>query len=757
MTNGLSRRQLVWFYAATTFVSAFLLFQVQPIISKAILPWFGGSPAVWTTAMLFFQTLLFAGYAYAHFTQALRPRAQAVIHVALLLLAVAVYPILPGPSWKPPDGSDPAGRILLLLAVCVGLPYFVLSATGPLVQAWFARDYPGRSPYRLYSLSNVGSLLALLTYPFLIEPAFALGLQAAYWEIGFVVFGLLCGFLAVRAGIVGGPSTAWPAEQTLDEAARVQAEAGGLVVAAPPAPDAGNPYRSPDAAAIANQNASESAAGGERSPGWGRRLLWLVLPAFASLTFLATTNHVCQDVAVIPFLWIAPLSLYLLSFIICFDHARWYMPRLYAVMTLLMFLAGGFWTTRALWMPKVRLDPGNFDKIQIDAGLSFAGMFLICMLCHGQLVRLRPHPRHLTMFYLLIAAGGAVGGLLVSLVAPIVFQTGYTEWTIALLGGCVLAVAIMFGTEQNGFVRRYPWLFGPGLVLFAVALYIATLEGMSANSGVVDARRNFYGVVSVTAGSLEVDDEFEPVRYLLNGRIKHGMQFQNETLRDEPTTYYGRDSGVGRAIEYFGTRGTVRLGAIGLGTGTLAAYAAKNDRFTFYEINPQVPLVADKYFTYLGDARERMLHGSGQLEIVMGDARLSLERELTSEPSRGFQVLVVDAFSGDAIPTHLITGEAGEIYRRQLDPDGVLAIHISNRYLDLDPVVRGLADHLQFKVVRIDSQGDDDLGTSTADWMLLTRNAELLKTLGNFAAKPPARARSLLWTDEYSDLFDILK
>ena len=229
MTNGFNRRGMVLFYAATTFVSAFLLFQIQPIISKAILPWFGGSPAVWTTAMLFFQTLLFAGYAYAHFTQALRPRVQAVLHVALLVAAVAaVSRILPGPNWRPPDGLHPASRILLLLSASVGLPYFVLSATGPLVQAWFARDYPGRSPYRLYSLSNVGSLLALLTYPFLIEPAFALGSQSLYWEIGFVVFGLLCGFLAVRAGMIGRAVPTDSGVQSVREAEAVQGEVGGL-------------------------------------------------------------------------------------------------------------------------------------------------------------------------------------------------------------------------------------------------------------------------------------------------------------------------------------------------------------------------------------------------------------------------------------------------------------------------------------------------------------------------------------------------
>ncbi len=362
------------------------------------------------------------------------------------------------------------------------------------------------------------------------------------------------------------------------------------------------------------------------------------------------------------------------------------------------------------------------------------------------------------MFYLSISAGGAVGGLFVSLVAPMIF-TGYTEWAIALLGGCLLAVAIIVGTEEKGFLRQYPWLFVPGLIVLAGGLYWGAVTGLQyASSNVLVAKRNFYGVVSVTSETSKVHGVDEETRILINGRIRHGMQFVDETLRDEPTTYYGRDSGVGLAIDYFGKLPSVKVGAIGLGTGTLAAYVTKNDHFVFYEINPQVPGLANEYFTFLGDAHERIKHGTGRLDIVMGDARLSLERELNSEPSsRNFQVLVVDAFSGDAIPTHLLTREAGDIYRRQLDPQGVLAIHISNRYLDLDPVVRGLADYLKFKVLRIDSSGNDDLGTSTADWMLLTRNEDLLKSLGPKGAESSAEPRSLLWTDEYSNLFRILK
>ena len=760
-------------YATTIFVSAFLLFQVQPIISKAILPWFGGSPAVWTTAMLFFQTLLFAGYAYAHFSrEVFSPKVARAVHVGLLILAaVAVcWSILPSQTQKPPDSNDPSGRILLLLGMTVALPYFVLSATGPLVQAWFSGSFPGRSPYRLYSLSNAGSLLALLTYPVLIEPTLKLSGQAICWEVGFGVFAILCGLLALRSKSAGDSNAAPP----------------------PATPDDGNPYRAPLAATsptaepaavvallvpeAANGNAVHAA---DECPSLFRIAAWLLLPAFASLMLLATTNHACQDVAVIPFLWVVPLAIYLLTFIICFDHPRWYWPRSFGVAALVILFCEMFYAV------KVGENRGKYDDKLLDVLMSFAALFVLCMLCHGELVRIKPHPRRLTMFYLLIAAGGALGGLFVSLVAPHVF-TGYTEWNLGWIGGNVLAAGIILGTVDNGLLRRYPWLIGPALVVVGILL-ASRLELFKPDNSSLAKERNFYGVLRVYNTFADNENDV-PVRELVNGGILHGEQLLDSDRRTEPTSYYAPKSGVGRAISFYSDRRRalspatepveqvrrdglppagfpttqpaeegVRVGAIGLGAGTLAAYARLNDIYTFYEINPQVPPITDKFFTFLSDARQRMGKGHGRLEIVMGDARLSLERELKESGTRKFDVLAVDAFSGDAIPVHLLTREAGDIYAAQLARGGTLAIHISNRYLDLEPVVRGLAEHLKLQVLVIHSDIDSSNGISASDWMLLSDNPRLLASLGPTAEKQHDPHPSLLWTDDYSNLFRIFK
>src|SRR5262245_48594535 len=365
---------LAWVFAATIFLSAFLLFEVQPILSKYILPWFGGSPAVWTTCMVFFQTVLFLGYGYAHWSQrALKPRMQGIVHLALLVVAVALLPIAPNSSWKPLFDEAPTLRILALLSVCVGLPYLALSATGPLLQAWFSRTYPDRSPYRLYALSNAGSLLALLSYPFYVERAWNVGNQANYWTWGFVGFAVLCGATALAA--------CWRSST----------------------------------AAVSDESRSDKRTT-DQAPTIGRRLLWLALPAFASLMLLATTNHVCQDVAVIPFLWVMPLSIYLITFIITFDHSRWYNRRMFAlaaVVTLLVAMAVD---------QLINVGANVSFSFVAELAIYFAALFFLCMVCHGELVRLKPSPRYLTSFYLMISAGGALGGLFVSLLAPVVFS-----------------------------------------------------------------------------------------------------------------------------------------------------------------------------------------------------------------------------------------------------------------------------------------------------------------------------------------------
>ena len=665
--------------------------------------------------MLFFQTALFAGYVYAHLLQRwLRPREQAMVHfvvVAAALAALVLMRLPPGPSWKPIDSSDPTWHVLVLLSAAVGLPYFALSATSPLVQCWFSRVWTDRSPYRLYALSNVGSLVGLLSYPFLFEPAFDLTKQSAMWSWSFVVYGSLCA-------------------SAMYCLARIRQAESGDPVAQPASP-------SPTDVAAA-------------APGAMRRFLWLALPGAASLMLLATTNHVCQNIAVVPFLWVVPLTLYLLTFIICFDHQRWYVRGLWATAAVLALTAAAG-NDQFYWFG-YRL--GTAEELS----LYFAAMFFTCMVCHGELVRLKPDPRYLTEFYLLISAGGALGGIFVGLVAPLVFTT-FFEWPIGVIASCAIAIVVIaVSAPIQAF--RVPGPMTARRALAAVRLFFAPMALVCLGyiiywqfigwEPAVDRARNFYGVVSVFEYDRDKPQEHD--RRMKHGAITHGQQYLDPVKSHWPTTYYSEQSGVGQTIRFFRERGPVRVGVVGLGVGTLATYARTGDRYRFYEINPEVLRMARAHFTYLSDCQVTP-------EIEMGDARLTLERELSSQGGPPlFDVLVLDAFSGDSIPAHLLTEEALEIYRPHLAPGGVIAVHITNRYLYLAPVVRGLARHLAMDTVRINTPRDDSRAIGRSDWMMLTNNPEFLRAV---KSSPPDGAHDdftvPLWTDKYNNLFQILR
>jgi len=739
---------LIWTFAGTTLLSAFLLFQVQPLISKFILPWFGGVPAVWTTCMLFFQVLLFAGYTYAHLSERwLSPRWQALLQGALLAAAAAVtlWLVPPSDAWKPEGSDSPTWRILVLLGATVGLPYFVLSTTSPLVQVWFSRSYPDRSPYRLYALSNFGSLVALLSYPFVFEPAFGVPMQSRLWSGAFVLYVLVCGACAAWMWRMSG--------RVPMAAASVEAKA-------------------PQAASLAT------------APSWWRRIAWLLLPACASLMLLATTNHVCQDVAVVPFLWVVPLTLYLLTFIICFDHSRWYDRGLWAILAAVAVLAVAGSNDLQSWIGGLLQRNFSLNYVE-DLVLYFAAMFFICMVCHGELVRLRPDPKHLTEFYLLISAGGALGGVAVSLIAPRVFTT-FFEWKIGMVVSYLLAVAVLAlaaGSDAGRLYRRLmrlPETFGkPAYALGLSLVLLVGLVGLAAllhwqrdtSRETVEQVRNFYGVVSVRKYAPE-DKPVEEHRYVMwHGAITHGEQYIAPGRRRLALAYYAESTAVGRALRDMQTRKpTMRVGLVGLGVGTLAAYARQDDKYTFYEINPEVWRLADAvgwrrehpedrretktYFTYLQDARER----KAAVDVVLGDARLSLEQELNRDGSRQFDVLVLDAFSGDSVPTHLLTKEAFAIYRRHLAPGGAIAVHVTNNSLHLAPVVRGLADDARLKHAALYMKADEDEYAYPNYWMILSNDPVLLKAI---PAKPPPPELAdnfdvPLWTDHYSNLFQIL-
>jgi hypothetical protein len=718
--TGLMRAVRLTYFLAI-FLSAFLLFQVQPLIAKIILPWFGGGAAVWIVCLLFFQLVLLLGYLYAHFLAHIVPAgAQRWVHAGVVLAGLTALPIFPKSSWMPTGPDGPVRHILMLLAVTVGLPYFLLASTSPLLQTWYARTQPGAVPYRLYALSNAGSMLALLSYPALVEPMLSTSHQADGWSAAYACVAILCAALGFLAS-------------------------GGSTIGAKDEIDAAIP-----------------------APGGKTQGLWIALAACGSALLLSVTNHITQNIASVPFLWVVPLSLYLLSFILCFDASGWYRRGL--ILRLLGVLLGGM---------AYAVSPSFASlPIKVLIPLFCAGLFVCCMFCHGELSRLKPDPAHLTRYYLLISTGGALGAVFVALAAPHIFS-GYYELHVSLAACAILVLAVHAHDPESDFRRtrwQASWLVMIGLVVALVASLFSTARDEATESRL--SVRNFYGVLSIIEGQVPnvvvmkgesaqpLDDDARYKR-LMNGTIDHGLQFYAWSKRRWPTSYYGPNSGVGVALRearqpsapglmgsgradafHPGRGGELRAGFIGLGAGTIAAYGERGDRFTFYEINPLDVQIAQTQFTYLRESE-------AAIDIVMGDARLSLERQAP----QNFDVLAVDAFSGDSIPAHLLTRQAFELYFRHLKGDGILAVHISNKYLNLEPVVSAAATALNKEAVMIADSDDHRKGVYAATWILLGEHQALtgarqIEQAGTLLA--PAGPK-YLWTDDYSSLLKILK
>lgn len=691
-------------FAATIFLGAFLLFAVEFILAKRILPWFGGAPAVWTTCMLFFQLALLCGYVYAHLlSRRLAPRRQALWHGAFAFAVVAVLaaqalgwgaPLLPGGGLKPAGSEYPVLRILALLTVTVGLPFLLLSTTSSLLQSWTRSVAPARTPYPLYAVSNAGSIAALVAYPLLFEPLLSVRGQAWAWAAGFLVFagGLLaCG----RRFALGGESAA----------------------------------------------ARDPGSAGDPAPTARKQAAWVALSACGSVLLLATTNLISEEICVIPLLWVFPLALYLLSFILCFREASAYSRGRYAIAWLAIMGAILLIMRRSI---------SQVGLVQQCLVYGFA-LFVCCMICHGELARAKPGPRHLTTFYLMLAIGGALGGVVAGVVAPALFPglwelyIGYHLVGVILLVGAVRA-------WPDGLPRALRW----GVIVLVLGLTSA-IYVQSFFTAAVWTRRNFYGVLRVV--EQDRGGGSGRGRVLVHAATVHGFQFGDPERRHLPTSYFTEQSGVGIAIRSHPRRqpegaggGAFRIGCVGLGVGTLAAYGRAGDTVRFYEINPAVLELSQgerPLFRFLADCPARV-------ETVLGDARLALEREAP----QNFDVLVIDAFSGDSVPVHLLTREAFRVYLRHLGPGGILAVHLSNRYIDLNPVVLDLAADLGLGSARIVSKGDEEREASAAIWMLLSADPgalalEAIRAAADEPAASPRRA-ARVWSDDHSDVVRVL-
>ena len=674
-------------YALTIFLSAFLLFQVQPMIAKIILPWFGGSAAVWSTCMMYFQISLLLGYLYAHaLIRYVGNKLQPVVHIGLLAISLVLLPVYPSAAWKPGGDTDPTLGIILLLVATIGLPYFLLSSTGPLLQAWYLRK-SGAIPYRLFALSNLASLLALVTFPVAVEPFLTTHAQANVWSGVYCVFALLCA------------ASAWITR------------------------------RSPEA---------EQAASGELLPATRPsvvlQVLWVALAACASALLLGVTNQLSYNVAPIPFLWVLPLSVYLLSFILCFESERAYVRGVFVLA--LPFALGGM-------AYLIYAGQGN-PAVSVAVPVFSAGLFVACMVCHGEVARLKPHPRYLTIFYLLIATGGALGGAFVALAAPRVFQT-YAELPVSMVA-CAVLTALVLWNDGGNFrgLPTFQFRYAAAIFIAGLVVYMGYNHYQNDEQYRMSAR-NFYGSLRIR-DQPETDTE-TAVRMLVHGTIIHGEQLLDATMRDTPTSYYGTNSGIGLAIRSLQSKGPLRVAVVGLGAGVLASYCRQGDFFRFYELNPLARQIASTWFTFVRDCQ-------AQHDVLMGDARLVMERQ---QP-QGYDVLALDAFASDAIPVHLLTREAFRLYFRHLKPHGILAVHISNKYLNLAPVVAADARALGKKAVVVHDDGGSDDYVFVTTWILVSSDpAAFQDPMYKDAQLLELRTDLRLWTDDYSNLVQILK
>lgn len=672
------------------FLGSFLLFLVQPIIAKMILPWFGGSAAVWTSCMMFFQVMLVLGYAYCHILgRWLSCRNAFLCHAVVLAAGCCFLPIIPHSALRPNSSDGLNYAVALTLLLTVGLPYFALAANSTLVQLWHEamttsdqESSGGDTTYRLYAVSNLGSMLALLLYPFLIEPVATLSLQAWIWSAGFVVYAIVCLL------------TAWPTIQL--SRWRPIAMSSDLKA-----------FRLSDVC------------------------LWFLLAGIASVTLLATTNLMCQEIASVPFLWILPLAAYLLSFIICFEQPRLYHRAIFIPLLCVCIVMGIGVVQSHLYV-----------SILLQVSVMTAVCFFVSMVCHGELERIKPPASKLTSFYLTIAVGGAAGGIFAAVVAPAIFDH-FIEFQLAIIGCLALTTLQVYRTAGRSALLITLLVCGLTASVTMASLMLQTSATMQKDT-LVTRQRNVYGIVMVT--------EDENYRRFVSGNVDHGGQNRDPETAFQPSGYYTQNSGVGIAFrrmrEFKQSKNKtpgVDACVVGMGIGAMLAWCDPDDHFSFYELNPAVEEIATTQFSYLD-------RHQSQTDVYIGDGRILLERQLNQTGGNQFDLLFVDAFSSDAIPQHLITSQCADLYLKQLRADGMLVFHITNRFVDLRPVIATLAKEKGlFSFVRENKNGPQDKGTL---WVCLSRNKELLSApwMELLATSWPRGMPEIRWTDDFAPL-----
>ena len=699
-------------YLMPVVLGAFLLFQVQPLIARMLLPSFGGGASVWTACMLFFQVLLLAGYAYAHGLSRMSLRRQFMFHSVVLALSLWALPIGLAEDFMP-EPQSPLRQLVVALLLSVGMPYAVLAATGPLLQQWFARQFEARSPYFLYAWSNAASLIALLSFPFLIEPHLDRAWQTMSWSVAFFCYVLLMLLLMFRL---------WRLAPTL----AVTPEAGKAKVAL-----------------VQNVDAEPEI----RHAPW----FWLLYSALGVVFLVATTNAMTQNVAPVPFLWVVPLAIYLLTFIICFQSTRWY-QRSYAIWVL------GLISLIAVMMHFIGTQFNLVSQLSIYLALLTVG----CLICHAELAKAKPQSSQLTGFYLMLAFGGCVGSAFVAFGATWLFDQ-FLEFPLAfvvlllVLALQRLQVPIVKSPTSSLSLRLWQFFWQTPsrrsgfLALAFAALSVGLLHELTGLFSTADVyrSRNFYGVLAVK--DVTVDGFTE--RRLIDGSTSHGTQYLDEAAKTKPLSYYRPGTGAAQALTFKSAdKGRINAGFIGLGAGTLAAYGQAGDHYRFYELNPAVIKVAGQYFSYLADSK-------AQISLVEGDGRVSLHQELAQGQRQQFDVLVIDAFAGDSIPQHLLTLEAMALYQQHLAPDGIIAVHISNTHLDLLPLMMGTAQALNWQLGYFKTLPNQPHEHQT-EWVWLSAQQQAWPTEFAGTAFSPIDIKGkspIKWTDQYSDLLSLLK